>query len=337
MQADGNVVVYSTGGAALWNSGTSGANAQKLEMEDDGRIIISRATWNSGTANGQFGGSPLPHPGCDVGFSVGTSGVLTTGQCLVSSNGRFELLLQTDGDLALYDLSATPQKFLWSAGTALSPLDPSVALTTLYSYDTLGNLLCVEQHGGVTGTGCSASPGSDSASPWRVRRFTYDSLSRLLTAANPESGAISYFYDANGNLLQKVSLTPNQTGTANHTISYCYDALNRVNGKAYSWQNCQNGILPLGTAVVSYTYDQGANGIRHLTSLTDQAGSASYSYDILGRVSSERRTMAGVTKSMGYTYNLDGSVATITYPSKATITYTPDSVGRMISAVDSGN
>src|SRR5205807_1268506 len=89
-------------------------------------------------------------------------------------------------------------------------------------------------------------------------------------------------------------------------------------------------------AVVSYTYDQGTNGIGHLTALTDQAGSASYSYDILGRVSSEQRTLAGVTKSMGYTYNLDGSVATVTYPSGAVIAYTPDSAGRLLSAVDTG-
>ena len=41
--------------------------------------------------------------------------------------------------------------------------------------------------------------------------------------------------------------------------------------------------------MVSYGYDQGANGIGHLTSLSDQAGSASYSYDSLGRVASEQR------------------------------------------------
>src|SRR5262249_1254710 len=29
---------------------------------------------------------------------------------------------------------------------------------TLYRYDALGNLLCVEQHGNVTGTGCGSSP-----------------------------------------------------------------------------------------------------------------------------------------------------------------------------------
>ena len=52
---------------------------------------------------------------------------------------------------------------------------------TLYQYDALGNLLCVEQHGdspagahgeGTAGTGCSASSASDASSLWRVRRFS---------------------------------------------------------------------------------------------------------------------------------------------------------------------
>ncbi|HEY2495882.1 MAG TPA: RHS repeat domain-containing protein [Candidatus Angelobacter sp.] len=41
-----------------------------------------------------------------------------------------------------------------------------------------------------------------------MRNFTYDSLGRLLTAQNPESGAITYAYDADGNLLQKTSPAP---------------------------------------------------------------------------------------------------------------------------------
>jgi hypothetical protein len=58
-------------------------------------------------------------------------------------------------------------------------------------------------------------------------------------------------------------------------FSYCYDALNRETGRAYSAQSCANGQLPSGTAVDSYTYDQGTNGIGHLTSCTDQAGTGS--------------------------------------------------------------
>ena len=40
---------------------------------------------------------------------------------------------------------------------------------------------------------------------------------------------------------------------------------------------------------------------------------------------------------MSYDYNLDGSIKTIHYPSGAAVTYTPDSAGRMLSAVDAGN
>src|SRR5947208_3032338 len=125
---------------------------------------------------------------------------------------------------------------------------------------TLGNLTCVEQHGdATTGTGCSAASTSDATSPWRVRRFTYDSLSRLLTAKNPESGTISYTYDADGELLQKTSPLANQTGTATQTVSYCYDALHRVTGKGYGAQSC-----PLATPIVTYAYDSGTNAKGHL-------------------------------------------------------------------------
>ena len=38
--------------------------------------------------------------------------------------------------------------------------------------------------------------------------------------------------------------------------------------------------------------------------------------------------------STSYTYNLDGSVKTLTYPSGRVVTYTPNSASRLISAVD---
>src|SRR5262249_36855313 len=42
-------------------------------------------------------------------------------------------------------------------------------------------------------------------------------------------------------------------------------------------------------------------------------------------------------KSIAYSYNLDGSIKTLTYPSNKVITYTPDSAGRVVSAVDGGS
>jgi RHS repeat-associated protein len=113
--------------------------------------------------------------------------------------------------------------------------------------------------------------------------------------------------------------------------------LNRITGKAYSVQTCQNGQLPAGTAVVSYTYDVGQDTKGLLSSVSDQSGSTSYSYDPLGRVTREQRTISGVSKSVGYDYNLDGSVNVIHYPSGAAVAYTPDSAGRIVSVIDSVN
>src|SRR6185312_479385 len=149
----------------------------------------------------------------------------------VSSNGLAVQVHPATGDPGDFPVASFNASGTLSGGA--DPVLTALGNVTLYQWDGLGNMLCVEQHGGVTGTGCSSSPANDATSPWRVRRFTYDSLGRILTAKNPESGLISYLYDADGNLLQKTSPAPNQTGTATQTVSYCYDELNRVTGKGY--------------------------------------------------------------------------------------------------------
>jgi RHS repeat-associated protein len=352
-QTDGNLVVYDVNGTALWNSGTSGTYAERLDMNDDGRLIIWKSAWNSGTTTGQFNWNQLTHPSCDVGIGTGWTGVLGPGSCFVSPNGHFELLLQTDGNLVIYDLAATPPNALWSTGTAVTPLSPGYSFVTKYFYDGLSNLTCVEQHGNDnSGTGCSAPSSSDANSTWRVRRFVYDTLSRLTSSSNPESNTATtgtpptfvrvnttYTYDPNGNLLQKTSPMPNQGGTATQTISYCYDALNRITGKKYAAQTC-----PLSSPVASYTYDQTSfngltisNGVGRRTGMTDQAGVEAWSYDRMGRPASDNRTIGSVNKTTNYLYNLLGSPTSITYPSGRTVTYTYDTAGHATSAADTGN
>jgi YD repeat-containing protein len=186
--------------------------------------------------------------GGNITITYGTAGAVGNGVAVAGSSQS----TQTQWDFS-------PPSFS-SAGTTLANgLNAGDVndnpLITLYQYDGLGDLMCIEQHGGVTGTGCSSAPTNDATSPWRVRRFTYDTLGRLLTAANPESGTITYSYDADSNLVQKTSPAPNQTNPAvTQTISYCYDELHRVTGKGYGAQSC-----PLASPVVSYTYDSGAN------------------------------------------------------------------------------
>ncbi|HEV3038047.1 MAG TPA: RHS repeat-associated core domain-containing protein [Candidatus Angelobacter sp.] len=314
---------------------------------DSGTVTAAIGSFSATVNYGSSSNSTAPQVASALASALSVANSPVTATASGSNITITYKAIGTAGNLAESVNSTTSQSQYFSTpsfgsvGGALSggfdPQGPSLDhayYVTLYFYDALSNLLCVEQHGNVAGTGCSSPPSTDASSPWRVRRFTYDSLSRLLTAKNPESGLISYSYDAAGNLLQKTSPAANQLvgSTQTTTISYCYDALNRVTAKGYSAQSC-----PLASPVVTYTYDQGPNAIGHLTSLTDQAGSAIYNYDILGRMSNESRTINGVTKTMSYTYDLDGSIATMTYPSGAVITYMPDSAGRMLSAVDTTN
>src|SRR5581483_5017495 len=108
---------------------------------------------------------------------------------------------------------------------------PHFNYETDYAYDVLGNLTCAVQKGtdATLFSTCAAAPAA-----WRPRSFVYDSLSRLTSATNPESGTTTYTYDANGNLATKTAPVSNQTGTATVTTTYTYDALNRLTGKSYS-------------------------------------------------------------------------------------------------------
>jgi len=154
-------------------------------------------------------------------------------------------------------------------------------------------------------------------------------------------GSTLYTYDANGNLTSKTGPAQNQTGSSTVTLSYCYDALNRTTSKAYTAQSC-----PMTTPVATYTYDQTAclgqtscYDVGRRTSMTDSAGSESWSYDKMGRVLTDQRTTNGITKSAIYTYApyVDGSLSTLQYPSGRTISYNTGSAERLLSASDTAN
>lgn len=203
---------------------------------------------------------------------------------------------------------------------------------TDYVYDALNNLLNVNQKG--------TAP-TDSTK-WRTRTFTYNSLSQLLTAANPESGLVTYTYDVNGNLAGKVAPQPNQTGTATETTSYFYDVLNRLTKKSYagvSTPTVQYGYDAVALTgctttppALTDTYPKG-----HRTAMCDGSGATSWNHDPMGRALTEKRTIAGITNAISYTYNLDGSLKLLTYPSARVITYTPSAAARTLSAVDTAN
>jgi len=182
------------------------------------------------------------------------------------------------------------------------------AQSTNYVYDALDNLLEV-----IQGT-----------QPHRT--FAYDSLKRLISAGNPESGTTCYGtvvngqcqgngYDANGNLVYK-------TDARGVLTTYVYDALNRVTSRSYSD----------GTPTVTYVYDLSSitNGKGRLASVSSSVSSYSYSgYDALGRALGGTQIIGSQSYNVGYTYDKAGHVLTETYPSGHAVGYSYDSAGRL--------
>jgi len=149
-------------------------------------------------------------------------------------------------------------------------------------YSALDDLLTVSQSG-------------------QTRSFTYDSFSRLVTAANPENGTITYAYDGNGNMISKADAR-GTTCYGHLNGSVCdgegYDELNRVLYKTYS---------DTSTVRACYAYDNigwtgwndmtsTGNAVGHLTASwsvqhggTVVAANESYQFDPMGRVQEQRQ------------------------------------------------
>ena len=152
----------------------------------------------------------------------------------------------------------------------------------------------------------------------QTRTFTYDSLSRLRTAANPESGTIAYTYDDNSNLLTKVD-------ARNITTTYVYDSINRVTSRSYSD----------GTPTVTYSYDTATGEKGRLASVSSSVSATNFTtYDAAGRMTAGSQVTDSQTYSMSYGYNLAGGRTSVTYPSGRVVTSDYDSAGRLAGVKD---
>ena len=183
---------------------------------------------------------------------------------------------------------------------------------TSYGYNALGNLTRVTQ-----GT--------------QTRTFAYDSLSRLTSATNPESGAIAYSYDNNGNLTQR-------TDARSVVTAYTYDGLDRLTRRSYSYTGSETAVS-LETTRVDYAYDSCGSYTRgRLCSVTAKKGTTEVSrtaynrYDALGRVLESTQTTEGQAYTMAYAYDRAGNLIRQRYPSDRVVDYVYDGAGRIAGA-----
>jgi len=204
---------------------------------------------------------------------------------------------------------------------------------TDYLYDSLGNLRKVIQGA-------------------QTRWFAYDSLSRLIRAANPEQNcnpnlpphtdlltggscwSTAYSYDAIGNLVSK-------TDARNITTNYGYDALNRNTVIDYSDTTTINpDITRFYDKPIAGDYGKGRFWHDHAGGdwVTDPNvdHTAIDRYDPLGRPLTKRQVfkhngIVGPHYSVNQTYDLAGNVKSVTYPSGRAVDYSYDQAGRLSS------
>ena len=189
-------------------------------------------------------------------------------------------------------------------GTLTAPVQP-----TSYSYDVHGNLLTVQQNGSGTEQ-CGDLPTCS-----QTRTYTYSSLSRLLTAADPESGTVSFEYYANGNL-------KNRTDARGIQTNYEYDAANRLTSRTYSDS----------TPAVTYDYDTGTNGKGRLVSVSSSVSTYAYTgFDSRGRITGVEQTIGGHSYVITIEYDLNGNLKSMTYPSGRKVNYNYDSSSHLTS------
>jgi YD repeat-containing protein len=212
------------------------------------------------------------------------------------------------------------QKWVNAFGSVIEVDEPDssnvLSLGTCYGFDALQNNTQI-----VQGT--------------QTRSYAYDGISRQTSAAEPESGTTTYFYTASdGSICSGADDICRKTDARGTTATYIYDIgtmKDRLITISYSD----------GTPTTNYFYDQTSyNGLAiqypgdRRTGMSDASGQTAWSYDPVGHIITERRTNGTVTDNTSYTYNVDGSNASITYPSGRVVNYSYNNSQQAISVVD---
>jgi RHS repeat-associated protein len=264
------------------------------------------------------------HPDADVsrvyyGAAVSTGGGTSTRNCSAATYGLGYPILSVD------EVGRKRQTWTDGFGRVIETDEPnaagSLAVGSCFTYDPNNNLTAVAN-----------------TSTSQTRSYSYDLLPRVTAATTPESGTTNFYYTTTIGGATLCSGDPSavclRKDSRNITTTFVYDALNRVTAKTYSDS----------TAPASYFYDQTSyngltitNGKGRRTGMSDGSGQTAWTYNSVGNVLSEKRTIKGVTKTLSYTYDPDSSVATITYPSGRIIAYTQSNAQRTTDAKDVAN
>ncbi|MDD5113962.1 MAG: DUF6531 domain-containing protein, partial [Methylobacter sp.] len=183
--------------------------------------------------------------------------------------------------------------------------DNPVALTdplnnkTAWSYDALNRLASsIDAAGKSTQTTYDANDNLLAVTDPLTHKtqYSYDGLGNQLTITSPDTGTSQSSFDSAGNKISSIDARGKQG-------DFNYDALNRAK------------TLHYGDQSISFFYDQGANGIGHLTQMGDNSGGTRWTYDSHGRITSKTFSAGPLSLITRYAYDGSGRLSAMTYPS----------------------
>jgi RHS repeat-associated protein len=254
-------------------------------------------------------------------FSSGTSKTTATSTNALYASYTYDALERTvttvtvlgtttkafvNWDVTITDLNGNAKNLGYGAYGRLievNEYNDGATYTTAYVYNGLGALTKITDALG------------------NVRTFTFDNLGRRLTAQDLHAtgdstyGTWTFAYDDAGNLTQVVD-------PKSQTVNRTYDDINRVLTQDYTGE--------AGTEV-SYTYDSCTQGATRLCSVSSSAVTVENTYNALGQLTQESKTITGTSTAFvtAYTYDRQGNVLTITNPDNSEVKYTYNAGGRV--------
>jgi YD repeat-containing protein len=169
-----------------------------------------------------------------------------------------------------------------------------------YTYNTVGSLRT------VTGP---ASPNGNGARTW-----VYDSRNLLTSETHPESGTVSYTYDAAGVLASRTD--------ANSTRTYAYDGNDRVR------------VVSGGGQETQIEYEAGSDNRTQISVVGRTA--TSFGYDTAGRLIYRGDSIEGAFFETRLEYDADDNVTGLTYPTGRGVRYAYDAENRLTRIYNAG-
>lgn len=212
-------------------------------------------------------------------------------------------------------------------GRVIARRDSTGKVKASYQYDANGNLIKVtdalQQVTSLTYDALNRVSASTDATG-HTTGYRYDVAGRVIRVTDPRGNATGYTYDGFGQLWQQVSP---DTGTTR----YAYGAnglplgMTRANGvqTTYGYDGLYRRITVSAVGQTQRaTYDTCTNGIGRLCSTSDTTGTTSYSYNPEGQITSRGFAVGGTSYGLGYGYDGNGRIATVSYPDSGRAVYT---------------